>query len=437
MLDLIARPEVVQVIGLLASLLVLFSAAGSFASWLVRQRRRRAAYRLERQELQQRIERAHWATQRARSLSEWRWEGQRKFELVRKIGENGDESIRSFYFKPHDNRPLPEYKPGQYLTLRLKIPGQAKPVVRCYSLSDKSPGHGDEQVYRITVKKLWRGICSSYLHDTLRVGDLVDLDSPRGAFFLDLEHSWPAILLGAGVGVTPLLSMLEAVAGSRYRDRGIWLFYGVRDLPEMIQRARIEEIARTTPYVRVVFCYSQPSVAAKKLIAASEASPPSAVLHRAGRIDLPWLFSEVLTDSARDLGHFYTCGPPSMMDEVDRHLDALGVDKERRHSEAFGPASVPRTKRVELAESKVGFAVQFARSQRTAQWTGEHSNLLELAEQHNIDIAYGCRVGQCGDCAVAVRAGRVEYANEPAAEIAPGTCLTCQSVPASDVVLDA
>ncbi len=438
MLEFLTSPLVLQMTGLAACGLILLRGGLGALDWWQR-RRQQADYELQRREvLQQRIERARWNAQRARKLSEWRWEGHRKFVVERKVVENALGDVCSLYLRPHDNRPLPEFKPGQFLTFKLAIPGQRGQVVRCYSLSNAFQADASKTGYRISVKRLEGGVCSNYFHNTLEVGDILDAEAPRGSFYLDMEHRWPVVLFAGGVGVTPMLSMLEALHAERQSRRPVWLFYGVRSPAELIQRERLEAIAHQNPAIEVWFCYSQPDTATLAMIRrAHTPGNNEPVRHFARRVKVSWVFRDVLPKAVIETAHFYTCGPPPMMEALQSDLTAQGVPLERCHTEAFGPASVSSSQRKAAAESGVGFRVVFARSGKKLHWSGNARNLLELAEQNGVALNSGCRVGACSDCKVAVRSGSVSYATPPNARIEPGTCLTCQAVPAADLILDA
>ena len=143
------------------------------------------------------------------------WNGFRKFQIISKEQETKD--ITSFYLAPHDGKELPGFLPGQYLTFQITIPSQPNPVVRCYSLSD-SPFHPDR--YRVSIKKVPAprdnptappGLISNYFHDSLKEDDIVDVKAPSGHFYLNMTRKTPVVLLAGGVGITPVLSMLNAI----------------------------------------------------------------------------------------------------------------------------------------------------------------------------------------------------------------------------------
>ncbi len=186
------------------------------------------------------------------------WEGFRNFVVKDKIYEGG--GICSFILTPEDKRPLPTFQPGQYLTFQLSIPGREKPVVRCYSLSDcPCP-----DTYRVSIKKILPppsansmppGLVSSYFHNSVNRGDLLKIKAPNGEFYLDSKNEHPLVLIAGGVGVTPLLSMVNTLAAKKSKQH-IWLFYGVRNEDEHIMKDILAELASALPKFNLRICYS-------------------------------------------------------------------------------------------------------------------------------------------------------------------------------------
>lgn len=351
------------------------------------------------------------------------WAGFRKFVLTGKVLEA--ENICSFYFAPHDGRALPPFLPGQYLTFHLQIPGQTKQVTRCYSLSD-SPSHPD--YYRVTVKRLAPppgrddqppGLGSTFFHHGLQSGDIVDVKAPAGQFYLETSHPTPVVLIAGGIGLTPVLSMLNHIVETGSL-RDTWLFYGVRHSGEHAMKEHIREVANEHPNVHLHVCYSDPAPDDR----------PGVDYDHAERVSVD-LFKRLLPSSNYD---FYICGPPPMMDSLVQGLQAWGVPKDKIHFEAFGPASV---KTVAKPQAAGAVTVTFARSGKALTWMGEHGSLLDFAEAHGIAIESGCRAGNCGTCQTAVRAGAVEYLHDPGASVEQGSCLACIALPRGDLSLDA
>lgn len=354
------------------------------------------------------------------------WNGYRKFRIIKKVKET--ESITSFYLTPNDKKPLPEFLPGQYLTFQLKIPGHAKPVNRCYSLSD-SPNHPDQ--YRVTIKRVGPprdnpeappGLGSSFFHDSLNENSIVDVKTPGGHFFLDMKNNTPVVLLAGGVGITPLLSMLNAIVELGIK-RETWFFLGVPDKKEHVMKEHLEAVANENENVRLNVCYSRPG--------------PSDVegqdYHHKERVSVD-LLKRVLPSNNYD---FFICAPPAMIKALREDLAAWGVPKDKIHFEAFGSETVKKCK----VESKVKEAsavdITFSKSNKTVRWDPEMNCLLDFAEKNGITMESGCRGGNCGSCITAIKMGSVAYISEPGSEPEAGSCLTCISVPKENLTLDA
>jgi len=425
------EPPVLQGAGLLLLFLVAGRVAVSVADGLVRLRHGRAALEAERRRLFWQLDREREAWERRARSREAGWSGFRKFEVRRIEKENACGSIRSFTLAPHDRKPLPEFEPGQFLTFRLKIPGQPKEVVRCYSLSDwHHPEH-----YRVTVKRIEGGLASNFFHDRVRVGDLLDVRAPSGRFVVSLEEDDPVALVAGGVGVTPLLCMFRAIA-ERQPNREVHFLYAAHDGTEFVMREALARLALECPRARVVFCYSKPTGDDEAGMAAAGSLRAA---HRAGLVDRELLRREIPGLGDKPLRCF-VCGPPPMMDAVRGHLGALGVPEERIHMEAFGPKSVGAVRPPAFAgqpPAGASFQVTFARSGKRASWDGTHASLLAFAEANGVAIEAGCCAGDCHTCLTALREGKIDHLRPPPRQPDAGTCLACIAVPVSDLVLDA
>jgi len=365
---------------------------------------------------------------REREKAERTWDGFRKFVVARKVLEARDTC--SFYLEPHDRRPLPGFNPGQYLTFRLPIPGRSKPVTRCYSLSDAP--HAD--YFRVTIKRIAAppgkpeipaGVASCYFHDEIDVGDIVDVRAPAGGFWLDPADTMPVVLIGGGVGLTPVLSMLNAIVDANAR-REVWFFYGVRNGAEHAMADHLRAIANRNPNVSLNVCYSDPD----------PGEGPGDRFQHVGRVSVD-LIRKVVGDLANP--HFYLCGPPPMMKSLVEGLGSAGVPGSQIHHEAFGPASVkgtaaPAAVATATAGSEIG--VTFARTGKRVTWNGA-ATILEMAESAGIVMESGCRAGNCGACTTAVRLGEVAYPSPPGADVAPGSCLACVGMPSVELEIDA
>lgn len=366
---------------------------------------------------------------REAAQSQTGWNGLRKFTVTKKITECDD--ICAFYLKPHDGRPLPVFKPGQYLTFQLDLPGRDKPLIRCYSLSD-SPHQKD--YYRVTIKRekapadkpeLPSGAGSSFFHDSVKEGDILNVKAPTGHFFLDMTKTNPVVLIAGGVGITPMLSMAGAIAASGSK-RETHFFFGVRNVREHIHKAELEKLAAENDNIHLHVCYSKPG----------EKDVKGREYHHEGRVGIE-LLKELLPSNNFE---YYLCGNGAFMKSITDGLEAWGVPEKDVHFEAFGPATVKKKAALPTQAETTHLQkvmVTFARSNKTVRWEPSAENILEFARAQGVKIDSGCCAGSCGSCVVAIKSGGVDYLKKPDAEPEAGSCLTCVCRPKNDLVLDA
>lgn len=340
----------------------------------------------------------------------------RPFRLSRIVAESGN--ARSFHLEPADGGGVAPHRPGQYLPIALDIPGEARPVHRTYTLSDAPDG----RAYRITVKREANGVASAWLHDSLAVGDTIRASLPAGDFALDTDSRRPVVLLSAGIGVTPMIAMLNHLLGGpagrrRAPHRRVWFFHAARNGDEHPFKAHIRALAAAHPeHLTAHVRYSAPRPADR----------PGVDYDGAGRIDRTTLQALLPLDDY----DVYLCGPAGFMTAMRDTLESLGVRTERIQTEAFGPAA-----RLPASPAPVAAAtVTFERSGLVAEWTPTSGSLLELAEANGIEAPFSCRSGTCGNCAAPLRSGTVGYDRATVAEPAPGHALICRAVPASEAL---
>ncbi len=365
------------------------------------------------------------------------WSGWREFRVTHRLFEDAAQSQCSFRLAPVDGAPLTSFLPGQFLTFSLPVSGLASgtgtpatPITRCYSLSDKPDAEG----YRITVKRvpapagrpeLPPGLSSNHFHDQVHVGDVLQVRAPAGHFFIDTDASVPVVLIGGGIGITPMLSMLRWCLAVQ-PERSVHLYYGVRSSGDHAFKATLEQLAAKHPAFHLHVVYSQ----------AGPDDQPGEDFQHAGRLDIDLL--------RRTLPHgrhqFYVCGPPAMMESLVPALVAWGVPQQDVHFEAFGPASIklPGAAAAGALSTEVEpIDVTFSRSDRTLVWNGQDANLLDFTDRYGLAIDSGCRSGSCGSCETRLLKGTVHYDHQPDYDITPGHCLLCVGRPASALVLEA
>jgi ferredoxin-NADP reductase/MOSC domain-containing protein YiiM/ferredoxin len=351
------------------------------------------------------------------------WPGFRQL-LVTAITRESD-SVISIRLEDPEGVPLPTAGPGQFLTLRIRPAEQRRPVLRNYSLS--GPPNGG--YYRITAKREHDGIASGYLHTRLAVGDKLDVGAPRGTFILDRTPA-PVLLISAGIGVTPVLAMLQALA-AEHSDREIWWLHAARGRREHSFAAEVQGLLASLPNVRSHVYYSRPD--------------PSDRIGRdfdtVGRLTGSLLAT---LEPPRD-AEAYLCGPTPFMDDISAGLAAFGIDVSHIHTEPFGPApgitpgitAAPlRPPHPPSGRPGNGPTIEFARSNLAIPWSDDYSSLLELAEACDVPVRWSCRTGVCHTCETTLIGGTVAYSPDPVEPAADGSALICCSHPVDDVVLD-
>ncbi len=352
------------------------------------------------------------------------WNGTRKFVVTRKTEEAND--ICSFELKPHDGKILPLFQPGQFLTFQLHLPGQEKPVIRCYSLSDCP----SIEKYRVTIKKVPDGLGSGYFHNEVQQGTILDVQSPRGSFCINPTTLKPMVFIAGGVGVTPFLSMLSAIEQSRSQIE-IFLFYAVQSQQDLIQSNYLQELANRHENIHVFTGFS------KELPENIDKNK-----HFTGHLTVEYMKSILPSNNY----NFYLCGPPPMMESLINGLNAWKVPKNKIHSEAFGTSSVKASKKIaekpdsdkkeKKSTPQSTFSVTFKKSQKELKWKNSDEDLLSFAEAAGISVEAGCRAGSCGSCETAIQSGSVSYLKPPGYQCPLGSCLPCVAIPDSPLELD-
>jgi ferredoxin-NADP reductase/MOSC domain-containing protein YiiM len=351
------------------------------------------------------------------------WVGFRPLRVVDKHRESVN--VTSLMLEPSDGRPLVAAMPGQYIVLRLKTALEAPALLRSYSLSgDPSP-----ERWRISIKREPNGAAGAYIQDRLQVGGVIDASAPRGAFTLR-EDDGPAVLLSAGIGATPVLAMLHALAAGRSR-REIWWVHGARNSAEHAFAAEVRALLKLLPQAQSHILYSEPGPTDR--LALDFDAP--------GRLDVRVL-QEFSVPREAD---FYLCGPAAFMSALTADLGRWGVSAERVHSENFGagPALTPGVAAPPLRPphppdrpAGSGPMVSFARSNLAVRWDSAFQSLLELAEACDVPVRWACRTGVCHNCESGLIAGAVDYLPDPIEPPAEGNLLICCSRPRADIVLD-
>lgn len=357
-------------------------------------------------------------------LSPPAWNGFRMLRVTAVHQETSE--VTSVVLEAMDGSPLPPSAPGQYLVLRLYPDKSSSPIMSSYSIS----GAAGSGTYRISVKR-GTGPGSRYLVSLTRIGDLLETSAPRGDFLLR-TGTRPVVLMSAGIGVTPVLSMLYALA-SRYAEssREVWWIHGARNAKEHVFAGEARKLLDAIPGSHCAIAYSKPD-ATDRLGKDFDVE---------GHLDLASLQRLGIPTEA----DFYLCGPTGFLVDMNRDLASLGVPPDAVHEEVFGPGSSIEPG-VAKAERKIphppvgspgsGPIVSFSRSGLAVPWDSSFKSLLEFAEACDVSVKWSCRTGVCHMCECGLLDGRLGYAPEPLDRPAAGYALICCSTPISKVDLD-
>ena len=341
------------------------------------------------------------------------WQGFRPLCVLSNELESPE--VRSIRLGAPTGEPLPPFLPGQHVVLRTATQ-EGETLIRSYSLSG-DPADGS---YRISIKREPGGTGSSHLQDHLQRDTTIETSAPRGTFTLDESSKDPIVLLSAGVGVTPLLSMLHALSRT---DRKVFWIHGARDGSSLTFQEEVALLLRASPDSKRLIALSRPA----------EGDVHGRDYDVEGRLDMNAL--DRLEIPAR--AGYYICGPADFITSFRNGLQEAGVDKRLIRSESFGEPLSPESRAEPISPSAgAHYRVTLTRSNRVLNWSEAAGSLLELAEAESVAVPFACRVGVCHRCENGLLAGGILYEPQPLDPPARGRVLLCCARPTSDLVLD-
>jgi len=337
--------------------------------------------------------------------------------------ENESEAIRSFYLKPDNGDTVPAHRAGQYLPIEISVPDEPLSVRRTYTISNAPNG----EFFRISIKRelpraqgIPPGVASNYLHDHVVKGSVIRVAQPQGDFVLEEDSTRPVVLLSGGVGITPMLSMLQQLL--RETDEGackrqIWFIHAAQNSALQGFRDYLQAMERRYPNMNLYTVYSEPLPGDK----------PGVHFDATGFVNVDLLKKLLPLDDYE----YYYCGPRPFMESLKQGLDSINIHQKRVHWEYFG---APPT-RSQIAASTAGelglqtVQICFQKSAKEATWNSTHGSLLDFAESEGLHPVYSCRSGICQTCATPLVSGEVDYVQEPVVEPPSGSVLICCAIP--------
>ena len=341
-----------------------------------------------------------------------RWQGKLTLAEV----ENVTHNVKTFRFRTHDGNQIPfDYLPGQFLTLHIEP--QGIPTRRSYTIAS-TPTRRDR--IEITVKREDHGLVSRWLHNEVKIGDEIEIEAPSGTFFFTGAEAESIVLIGGGVGITPMMSAARYLTDINWSGK-IYLILGFQAPRDFIFRKEIAELQSRNANLNVTVAMSDPG-------------------------DKPWdgavgyINAGLLTAAVPDIAsrRAHLCGPPPMMDAVKNTLIKLGVPAAQIKTEAFGTDKRNPTKKI-TASTKIVGNVRFEVSDTIAP-VAVGATILDAADEAGVFIDNACRSGTCGSCRVKLVSGNVRMGVEDALteeDKAQNYILACQSELASDVTVAA
>jgi len=351
------------------------------------------------------------------------WAGFRSMRVTSKIRESS--TVTSLRLEPADGWSLPAALPGQFVVLRLRPAADGPPLLRSYSLSG-GPG---ESHYRVSIKRNAGSVAGAYIADGVQPGDVIETTAPRGAFTLRPSDGSVAFL-SSGIGATPVLAMLLALAAAR-SQRQVWWLYGARGGTDHPFAEEARAALKALPHARSHIRYSAPAPGDR----------PGVDFDARGRLSVAVLADLGVPSNA----DFYLCGPAAFMADLSAGLAGWGVSKTCIRTEIFGAgpsltpgvaATLPKPPHPPTDPAGSGPLVSFARSGLSVRWGPSFRSLLELAEACDVPVRWACRTGVCHNCETGLIAGAAVYRPDPIDPPADGNLLICCSEPQGDIALD-
>ena len=337
----------------------------------------------------------------------------KKFIIDKVVNESS--IVKSFYLKQEDGRVLADYKPGQFITVKVQPENSEKELIRNYTLSDIP----NKNYYRITIKREEHGQVSRFFHDNLKTGDTIMAKDPTGSFFLSMETKKPVVMLSGGVGITPMISMLEYILENE-PERKVHFIHSSRNRDVQPMMKRLRKLTSENENLNLFINHSEPNDNEHKGID----------YDFDGFITEEFLFKTLPKIEA----DYYLCGPVGFMETMYTYLIGLNVPKENIYYEFFGEGKQLGEESPKFIDSNSShFKVKFTESNKESNWDAKQSSILDFAESMGLKLESSCRMGTCSSCESTLIKGNVEYNPEPFINVPKNKILICCAIPTSDI----
>ena len=333
-----------------------------------------------------------------------------KFILKKVVYEST--TIKSFYFEREDGGIVEDFLPGQFVTV--KVPLSEGVITRNYTLSDSS----GKNYFRLTIKLEEFGKSSPFFHYELKVGDVLEISSPMGNFYL-MEDTSPIVLISGGVGITPMMSMLEFVT-KHQPEREVYFLHSSLNKAVQPMAYRLQELANLNSNLKLSIFHTY-----------TDGEVQGVDFDHSGFIG-----HQHLEESVRDGADYFLCGPTPFMEAMYGYLKGLGIADEAINYEFFGEGKSLNGTPVFKDSTNSGTTVTFTASKKEVAWDNQYDSILALAEANGLQPEFSCRMGTCSTCETPVLSGEVSYDPEPFLEPQKGNALICCSKPASDIQVE-
>ena len=321
-------------------------------------------------------------------------------------------TIKSFYLKPKDNGQVAPYLPGQFISLKINLEdGHA--ISRNYTLSNAP----NKDYYRLTIKREAHGKASQYFHDHMKEGNEIEISHPMGDFHLDIDSQKPVVLLSGGVGITPMMSMLEYIS-THQTDRKINFIHSSLDKAVQPFFSRLQELNEHQSNLNLSIFHS---------------SPLSEEVLGKDYDFKGFVSKEALTNAVKEENSYFLCGPVGFMEAIYHHLIALGVAETQIFYEFFGEGKSLGASPVFKDSNSAEFKVNFTTSNQEVIWSSNVESILELAEENGLTPPNSCRMGTCSTCESTLLGGTIAYDPEPFMEAEEGKIFICCAKPTSNI----